>query len=236
MNTTPLPKTFPGITDRIPKLTQDLMQYIELRAHEGPYALQVAGCNITVDPFVFPPASEHSISSRGVYQQLGKEFVYGKSVLDLGTGSGILGIVAAKNGARQVDASDFSRDALKCATKNARQNNVNMNFYLSDMFDNIPRANYDLIIANLPILPMLIPDPTFLSLFDPAYSCHKRLFAQSPQYLARNGNILMCTANLIQSGFKNIESIAKENNFRWEIAHSAQELGHEWRTYIFNKK
>lgn len=72
-------------------------------------------------------------------------------VLEIGTGSGVIAIHCALNGAR-VTASDFSRDALTCAELNMTLNEVSITFIESDLFSNIP-GMYDEIIFNPPYLP-----------------------------------------------------------------------------------
>lgn len=75
------------------------------------------------------------------------------SALDIGTGSGIIGITLAleKPDAR-VSASDISPDALTLAQENAIKNNAPVTFYQADL---LPANDdrYDRIVANLPYIP-----------------------------------------------------------------------------------
>ena len=75
----------------------------------------------------------------------------GKSVLDVGTGSGILAITAAKNGAKVV-AIDVNVYALKLAEENASNNSVKIKFVKSDLFSHV-KGKFDLVINNPPYLP-----------------------------------------------------------------------------------
>jgi release factor glutamine methyltransferase len=78
----------------------------------------------------------------------------GLNVLDLGTGSGALIISVAKNNTNHnFFASDISAKALTVAKINIKDNNVKVNLYKSDLFNNIPQQKFDLIIANLPYVP-----------------------------------------------------------------------------------
>lgn len=75
-----------------------------------------------------------------------------ENVLDMGTGTGVLGLIAAKT-AKHVLAVDINDAALKCAKENALLNGVkNMTTRKSDLFSNIPET-FDLIIFNPPYLP-----------------------------------------------------------------------------------
>lgn len=73
----------------------------------------------------------------------------GKRVLDLGSGSGILSIVAAKAGATQVDAVDNDPVAVKVARENARINHCDINQVLGDAFAEFANSDHDLVIANI---------------------------------------------------------------------------------------
>jgi ribosomal protein L11 methyltransferase len=76
-----------------------------------------------------------------------------QSFLDIGTGSGILAISAAKLGFRPVDAFDFDPESVRVARANARVNRVLPRLKISrDDITRLPRRSskkYDLICANL---------------------------------------------------------------------------------------
>jgi len=71
------------------------------------------------------------------------------SVLDVGTGSGILGIAAARLGARRVLGLDIDPEALKAAEENLRRNGVEGTMSLSNIPLHRLGQTYDLVIANL---------------------------------------------------------------------------------------
>ena len=77
-----------------------------------------------------------------------------KSILDICTGSGAVGISLAKFIKNvQVDLTDISIDALAIANKNAIANCVSKkcSFIKSDMFDNLNKK-YDIIVSNPPYI------------------------------------------------------------------------------------
>ena len=77
------------------------------------------------------------------------------SVLDVGTGSGILGIAAARLGARLVLGLDIDSEALKVAAKNLLRNGVEGIMSVSSIPLHQLDETYDLVIANL-TMPVII--------------------------------------------------------------------------------
>ena len=76
-----------------------------------------------------------------------------RSFLDIGTGSGILAIAAAKLGYRPVEAFDFDPDSVRVARENARRNDVSRRLHLAQAdLTKLPSRSakkFDLVCANL---------------------------------------------------------------------------------------
>ncbi len=72
----------------------------------------------------------------------------GARVLDVGSGSGILALVAAKLGA-QVLGVDNDSSTVPVARENALKNNVEIEFIDGILETVLPRAPFDLVVANL---------------------------------------------------------------------------------------
>ena len=79
--------------------------------------------------------------------------VTAKPFLDIGTGSGILAIAAAKLGYKPVRAIDFDSEAVRVARANARVNGVNKQLQIvrGDVtkLSTKPKEQFDLVCANL---------------------------------------------------------------------------------------
>lgn len=75
-------------------------------------------------------------------------------VLDLGTGSGAI-ILALKKELRDsinAYACDISEDTLNVAEINAKENNLEVKFFISDWFNDVPEKKYALIVSNPPYI------------------------------------------------------------------------------------
>jgi ribosomal protein L11 methyltransferase len=74
----------------------------------------------------------------------------GRSVLDLGCGTGILALAAKKLGAGRVVAVDFDARAVAVSKENARRNRVRgVRFERRDILAWTPPGQFDVIVANL---------------------------------------------------------------------------------------
>jgi ribosomal protein L11 methyltransferase len=90
---------------------------------------------------------------------LEKRLKPGNSVLDVGTGSAILAILAHKLEAGQIFAIDIDEDALENAAENCRLNNCEQTVQLSSCFLDDLEEKFDLVVANIiaPVLVKLAP-------------------------------------------------------------------------------
>ena len=78
----------------------------------------------------------------------------GDSVLDLGCGSGLQGIVAAKLGAGRVVGTDVLPEAARAAEANARRNGVTVyETRIGNLYDPVRGERFDVIVANPPQTP-----------------------------------------------------------------------------------
>lgn len=92
----------------------------------------------------------HHPTTRMCLRLLSEIDVSDLTVLDLGTGSGVLSMAAALSGARSVIGIDVDRDAISSAESSARLNTLpdTITFRIGD-FRTDPPAPADLVLANL---------------------------------------------------------------------------------------
>jgi ribosomal protein L11 methyltransferase len=136
-----------------------------------------------------------------------------QSMLDLGTGSGILAIAAAKLGYSPVHTLEFDPDALRIARENARRNNVvqKLTFAQGDVTKLAPATplKYSLICANL-VSSLLLAE-------------RRKLVAR----LASGGALVL--AGILKTEFPSVEQAYREAGLRM-VKSRAQG---EWRSGSF---
>ena len=106
---------------------------------------------IKVNQNVLIPRFETELLVEKTYNYIKKYFSKKVTILDIGTGSGCIAITLKKMLNSKVTAIDISKKALEIAKENAAQNNVNVDFILSNLFSNI-KGKFDVIISNPPYI------------------------------------------------------------------------------------
>jgi methylase of polypeptide subunit release factors len=112
---------------------------------------QAAGFRLTVPPTVFHP--RFFISSECFAKFIGGLDLTGKCVADIGTGSGILALAAARAGANMVIAADINPNAALAARANARANSFarQVTAVCSDLLSGLARRPiFDVILSSPP--------------------------------------------------------------------------------------
>ena len=102
-----------------------------------------------VDENVYEPAEDSFLFAENL------EVDSGERVFDMGTGCGILGILAAEK-AQDVIAVDVNPYAVRCAKENAKLNNMQNKIYYvqGDLFTPLSEGSkFDVILFNAPYLP-----------------------------------------------------------------------------------
>src|SRR5215204_164349 len=144
---------------------------------------------LQIPPEVFHPG--FFTSTQFLLQYIKKMPLYGKIFLELGAGSGLISIYVAKHRAK-VTAIDINPVAIEYLQINSTENNVRMNIIQSDLFENIPLGQFDVIAINPPYYKK---DPK--TLLDHAWYCGEngeffnRLFTQLSKYIHENSEVIM---------------------------------------------
>ncbi|WP_051296355.1 methyltransferase [Eisenibacter elegans] len=131
-----------------------------LREHLNLKKYRVVGreLEMLVDPSVWQPYSATEMLNF-LYTHQYLDHLGGKTVLDMGTGTGIIGIACALLGAKQITLTDYCQPAVQIAKVNARLNGFkDAESIQSDRFQALEGKTFDLIISNPPVQPWLFTD------------------------------------------------------------------------------
>jgi ribosomal protein L11 methyltransferase len=103
---------------------------------------------LTLDPGMAFGTGVHP-TTQMCLQALEEVITPGVSVLDVGTGSGILAIAAAKLGASRLVGVDTDQIAVETAVANAAQNNVTPIRFQQGVLTSIHEKGWDLVLVNI---------------------------------------------------------------------------------------
>ncbi|MFS8082367.1 MAG: methyltransferase [Ginsengibacter sp.] len=102
---------------------------------------------LIIPPSVFHP--RFFFSTKILLKYISQLDLQQKSFLELGAGSGLISIYAAKKNAN-VTATDINPVAIEYLKKNQACNNVTLNIIFSDLFQSVPPQSFDVIAINPP--------------------------------------------------------------------------------------
>ena len=129
------------------------------------------------------------------------EFVADKTVLDIGTGSGLLALCCCRHGAAKVVATDVNPNAVACARHNAKRLGYSPDVRLVSPEPNqaIPTAfaaiedseQFDVIMSNPPWEDGKPSQWSDFALYDPDFRLLRSILQDAPRYLRPGGKIVL---------------------------------------------
>lgn len=167
---------------------------------------------IELDPGAAFGTGTHATTSMCI-RQLEKLVKPGMTIFDVGTGSGILSIISAKLGAKNIQAVDYDDSVLKIVEENLEQNNVQdiISVAQSDLMQNV-HGKAELVIANI-IADIII-----------------RLFDQLDEHLEQGGTLL--TSGIIEDRIEDVLAAAEKHGYG--VVERLENKG--WACIIFKRK
>lgn len=119
--------------------------YVRATFHEAKPAYKY---EIVIDPKMAFGTGHHQTTTM-VMQYILENEMQGKNILDMGAGTAILGILAAKRGANSITAIDYDEICYHSAIDNAKLNQIDNLTSLWGGKEVIPNDMFDTIFANI---------------------------------------------------------------------------------------
>jgi len=156
---------------------------------------------------IYSPAEDSFLIGKYV-----KQFSKDKSVLDMGTGSGILAETALAAGAKSILAADINPEAIQHVNKKGISSRV------SDLFSEIPE-DFDLIIFNPPYLPKTKDEledsesETITTGGSQGHEIIQRFLQEAKSHLNPGGKILLLFSSL--TGKEKVDNLITKEDYNF---------------------
>jgi methylase of polypeptide subunit release factors len=188
---------------------------ISWRGRLGPFDLKVG-------PATFRPSTISTLVADSI------EVDDTTTVIDVGCGSGILSIIAAKLGAKMVYAVDAAPGTVEVGEQNARDHGVadRVRFFEGNVFDPLPEGlEADLLIGDISGIPDTLAAasgwfPSGLSGGPTGAELPLRMLEEARRYLRKGGKLLLPTGTLqdensilerARTAFGSLKKLAERN-------------------------
>lgn len=165
---------------------------------------------IVIDPKMSFGTGHHETTTMVMQLQLGLDHTQ-KNVLDVGSGTGILAILAEKLGATKLTAFDIEEWAYLNAVENAQLNNCQNIDVFQGTINDCPPAKYDIVLANINRNILLAEIPTYF------------------QFLTANGTLIV--SGFYEHDAADIIAKAKESG----LSVVSQKVLNQWTAIHFER-
>lgn len=169
------------------------------------------------------PRSDTETLVEAMLEEIGDKSV---TLLDIGTGTGCIGISMAHYANAEVTLADISCGALKTAERNAARNGVSVKTLQIDILSDVPNGKFDAVVSNPPyiesdVIPSLqteVRDYEPISALDggaDGLKFYRRIVEIAPSVLNDNGLLAFeigfnqgnAVFELMSDGFKDVKVI-----------------------------
>ena len=187
------------------------------REATGIDSAEIHGYSFDIFPGVFSPAIS---SDTSWFSQQLLPIVKGKSLLEIGTGTGVIACLAKLGGASKVIATDINPSAVKNAIHNINKHRLDIFVLQGDMYSPIVRKEkFDIIFWNHPFNytenKADQQDDLSFSVFDLQYASLEKYFHEAKKFLKQGGLLLLGTGSIAR--INNIKRISAEAGFTADL-------------------
>jgi release factor glutamine methyltransferase len=181
-----------------PMKRSDYLEYINIRNliliehlanHQDEVEIIFDKYSLILSPGVFNPL----LGEGSLLMSYCKNHMFGSNVLEIGTGTGALSILASEQ-SKRIIATDISPLAVDCARKNVKR--LNLEYFIEvrqgDLFEPVKGEKFDKIIFNPPFIEGQSKSFIENSYYDCNYETLTKFFNNAKNYLTVDGAIILC--------------------------------------------
>lgn len=193
-----------------------------------PRTFRKEGLEVVVYPGVFHPGMY--FSTQYLLKSMKDLDWKGKTVLELGAGSGFLSLWLARQGAKAT-ASDINEIAVEKLKENAARNGVELECIHSDLFSGLSSRRFSFVLVNPPYYPGTPSTPEEYAWYcGEGFEYFQRFFSGLGEVLQTDGRAWMVLSE--DCDLQRIREVAED--LGWTMKeHSRTRTGGEWN-YIFD--
>lgn len=179
------------------------------------------GIDLLIKKGVFHPG--FFFSTKFLLNTIDKIDVSSLKFLELGAGSGLISFYFAKKGA-MVLATDINQKAIDSLEFNKLNLNSNIQILHSDLFSQIPKQTFDIIIVNPPFYPKNPKNQEEMAWFCGAeFEYFYQLFFQIGDYLNADSKVYMSLS--VDCNIEKIQEIGAKSKFKFSLLEKKRILG-----------
>lgn len=176
--------------------------------------VEISGVNLKVLPDVFSP--EIFFESQWFAEKVAT-LAEGKKLLEIGPGTGIIGLFSALKGA-EVAAVDVNEKAIENTELNFAEHGLDVDARLGSVYEPLDSTEqYDIIFWNHPFnkTSQEDTDPFLKSVFDYEYKHLETYISEGGSHLAEKGRLLLGTSSI--ANLQEIEDIAHKYDYKFVL-------------------
>jgi len=171
---------------------------------------------------IYSPAEDSFLIEKYI-----KQFSKDKSVLDMGTGSGILAETALAAGAKSILAVDINPEAVQHVNKKGISSRV------SDLFSEVPES-FDIIIFNPPYLPRAesedFESETITTGGSQGHEIIQKFLQEAKPHLDSDGKILLLFSSL--TGKEKVDNLITKEDYKFKCLETKKMFFEELFVYL----
>lgn len=189
-----------------------------MRTARAPYTVTRGGLDLVILPWTFPPYLDSELLAKSV------RVAETEVLLDVGTGSGLVALVAAETSPRVV-ATDINPAAVETARLNADRLGLadRLTVHETDLFPPPEIGPFDVITFNPPYSDHTAADLAERSVWDPGHAAMKRFFGGLNAYLGPEGRLYITWADF--ADFQVLEDMIAAHGGRYfRVAEARDEI------------